>query len=161
MCLFFILFSRIIINIIILKQLVASGDVISENSLGDYSPIVKCTIWLQLVPQWSSFEKINEAYNMNWHSLRISILVQYQSACYRSHSSQLSVNRTGSSLTSVCNVTCDQTFLARSASSLFDHNIINRLFWTSLFGQDGLIFLGNCPPTCTPPLNQHFALCKC
>ena len=37
----FILFSRIIINIIILKQLVASGDVISANSLVDYSPIVK------------------------------------------------------------------------------------------------------------------------
>ena len=103
---------------------------------------------------------------MNWHSLRISILIQYQSACYGSHCSQLSVNRTLSSLTSVYNVTCDQTFLARSASSLFDyniiyHNIINRLFWASLFGQDGFIFVENCPPTCTPPLNQHFALCKC
>ena len=98
---------------------------------------------------------------MNWHSLRISILIQYQSACYGSHGSQLSVNRTLSSLTSVYNVTCDQTFLARSASYLFDYNIMNRLFWPTLFGEDGLIFLGNCPPTCTPPLNQHFALSRC
>ena len=39
-CLFFVLFSRIIINVIIPKQLVASGNVnIGEVRLGDYSPI--------------------------------------------------------------------------------------------------------------------------
>ena len=32
-CLFFILFSRIIINVIILKQLVASGDVVTSTIL--------------------------------------------------------------------------------------------------------------------------------
>ena len=54
MCLFFILFSRIIINIIIPTQLAASRDVnIGEVRLGDYSPV--------FTSQWSSATKMLNA----------------------------------------------------------------------------------------------------
>ena len=50
-CLFFILFSRTIINVIIPKKLVASRDVnIGEVRLGDYSPV--------FTSQWSSATKM-------------------------------------------------------------------------------------------------------
>ena len=53
-CLFFILFSRIIINVIIPKQLAASRDVnIGEVHLGDYSPV--------FTSQWSSATKMLNA----------------------------------------------------------------------------------------------------